>query len=359
MAMEKYFASSAFVAAGLFCSGAFGVEYQPRANYGATFEPQDEILHGAGQTYWIEPLNHAFESYGTLLGNSRYPITFMDYGDVLMPQSYYDTLRARLDTIQATTGKYVVPQIGLNFSSEAGYTPSAATLQQLANGLKSLNRPVFIRPGYEFNGTWYSPMFNATDYVNNYRLIVDTLRANNVPVASLWNAYPGYSSYYGSSSYLSNFYPGDNYVDWWSMDVFSASDITALTTTEFLNQANQHGKPVMIGEATPRGVGADNAADWNTWFTPYFDMIKNNPGIKGMTYIDWDWSKSQWYDWGDARLETGDATVRANYLAEMSNPIYWHAGASNPWAVPEPNAIMLLVVAILGILGTHGGRNKG
>ena len=335
---------------------AAGREYAPRANYGAKFEPQDTILHGAGQTYSTEPLNHAFETYGTLLGDDRYPVVFMDYNSITSPQSFYDTLRVRLDAIQADTGKYVVPQIGLYIPSAAGSTPSAAQLEQLSSGLKSLNRPVFLRIGYEFNGVWYDPMYNPTDFVNYYKAIVDKLRADDAPVANVWCPYPGYSSYYGSWNYLSGFYPGDEYVDWWGMDTFSSSDLIAQASLQFLSQADAHNKPVMIGEATPRYVGADDEPDWQTWFEPYFDMIADNPGIKAMTYIDWDWSQSQWSDWGDARLETGNSTVRNRYLAEMSNPIYAHADSHIPtWAVPEPGALALLFWGIAAI-ATSGIR---
>ena len=119
-------------------------------------------------------------------------------------------------------------------------------------------------------------------------------------------------------------------------DAFGVSGLTASETIAFLNQAHAHGKPVMVGEATPRYIGADDAGDWDTWFGPFFNLINDNPVIKAHTYINWDWANTNLPDWGDARLETGNATVRNNYIAELSSPLYEHAGAGIPSWVANP-----------------------
>lgn len=325
-------------------AGRAVADYATRAYYGAKFEPPSTVLHGAGQTYSSEPLNGAFERYGDVLGTSHYPLLFMDYNSINSGQAKYDALRTRLDNIQAQTGRYVIPQFGLYIPPQG--MPDGqyeAQLQQLADGLKSLNRPVYLRIGYEFNGVWYDPMYQPATYKHAFRRVVDKLRDEDVPAASVWCAYPGYSSYYGSWNYLDDYYPGDDYVDWWGLDVFSPGDITASTTRSFLSHAEQAEKPVMIGEATPRWVGATDAQDWNTWFEPFFGMIEEWPGIKAHSYISWDWGQStQWPTWGNAAIEDGHSTVRANYLSEMANPIYEHAGSSMPWWAPEPSGLMMV-----------------
>jgi hypothetical protein len=190
---------------------------------------------------------------------------------------------------------------------------------------------MFIRLGYEFNGTWYSPMYQPEPYKAWFRKVTDYLRANNVPAATVWCAYPGYSSYYGSWDYLKNFYPGNEYVDWWSIDCFSPGNMSDPMTMAFCDKAEEYGKPVLIGETTPTGVGAEDASDWNDWFVPFFNMIHTRKGIKSHTYINYDWSVYPGLDtWGDARLETADPYVRSNYVTEMSSPLYRNAGSVVP-----------------------------
>jgi hypothetical protein len=219
---------------------------------------------------------------------------------------------------------------------------TSAQLDALSAGLKSLGRPVYLRIGYEMNGSWYDPRYEPEAYIREFRRVVDHLRRDKVPFASLWNMCPGWDSdggsggTYGTWEYMARFYPGDDYVDWFSMDLFSVTDITNPHTAEFLARADAHRKPVIIGEATPRYVGAGDAPDWDAWFEPFFSLIRENPGIKGHTYINWDWGTTRWPDWGDGRLEPphGHPTVRSRYLEELANPVYLHATSGAPAFTP-------------------------
>lgn len=314
--------------------------FQSRYNYGARYEPNDMILHGAGQTYWDTNLNGAFERYAQCLGDNKFPVLFMDYCNVTASASFYTTLKTRLDTIASNYDKYVIPQIGVNWTADLAVTEAQAL--NFANNLKSINRPCFLRLGYEFNGPWQADshgsttaVYNSTNFKLSFQRITQSIRAAGVEAATVWCAYPGFSSYYGAWSFLSPYYPGDTYVDWWGIDVFSSSDLTAATTIDFLNRANIANKPVLIGEATPRYIGANDSSDWNSWFEPFFDMIYQNRGIKAHTYIDWDWSQSIWNNWGDARLESpyGNQSVRDPYLSVMGSPYFVHAQRYKPsWA---------------------------
>jgi hypothetical protein len=120
-------------------------------------------------------------------------------------------------------------------------------------------------------------------------------------------------------------------VDWWGIDLFSPGDLTNAQTMTFLDKAEEYGKPVLIGEATPTGVGADDADDWERWFVPFLNLIRTCPGIKAHTYINYDWYLyPSLSTWGDARLETADPYVQAGYVEEMSSPLFLHAAAEIP-----------------------------
>ena len=307
-------------------------QYEPRAYYGARFEPVGKILHGAGQTSSDPQANQAFDNYGLLLGPNRYPLVFMAYTSATSSSSRYTAIRDRMNGIQAATGKYVVVQIGFYIPPDS-MPPDEddPVFQEMCDNLKLIGRPLFMRIGYEFNGTWYSPMYQPDSYKAWFRRVTDKLREHDVPAATVWCAYPGYSSYYGSWDYLDDFYPGDEYVDWWGIDLFSPSDLTNAQTTTFLDKAEEYGKPVLIGEATPTGVGADDADDWGRWFAPFFDLIRTRPGIKAHAYINYDWYLyPSLSTWGDARLETADPYLRSGYVEEMTSPLYMHATAGIP-----------------------------
>jgi hypothetical protein len=249
---------------------------------------------------------------------------------------FYDSLKQRLDAYERA-GQYVVPQFGFHLPNGLK-TMREEQLAVLAAGLKQLGRPSYVRLGYEMNGNWYDPMYEPEPFIQEFRRAVSFLRQEDVPFASLWNMCPGWDSGggaegdYGTWAYMRRFYPGDAFVDWFSMDLFSATDITNPYTEMFLEQADAHGKPVMVGEATARYVGTRTSEAWQTWFAPFFGLLRRHPGIKGHTYINWDWTNTRWPDWGDCRLDADAANpdVRRNYLAELRSPVYVHAPAAKP-----------------------------
>ena len=122
------------------------------------------------------------------------------------------------------------------------------------------------------------------------------------------------------------FYPGDAWVDWWGLNIFSAADTWAPTTKTFLADAERHRMPVMIAESTPKGHSVQEGSRVvDAWYKPYFGLIHISPGIKAFCYIDWDWGiYPQWADWGDGRIEA-DPTVLGFYRSEMRHSLY--AGA--------------------------------
>jgi len=97
---------------------------------------------------------------------------------------------------------------------------------------------------------------------------------------------------------------------------------------QFLAEADTRGFPVMIGESTPRGIGARGGEkSWIAWFAPYFEFLDVHPNIKAISYIAGDWSKyPPWNTWGDARL-TADPELLRNVQCELSNPKFINGGS--------------------------------
>jgi len=191
------------------------------------------------------------------------------------------------------------------------------------DGLQAMAIPAYVRIGYEFNGVAWNGYVPAT-YKSAYIRITNMIRARGIEVATVWDL-----AMDRVMNYM-DYYPGDEYVDWWAINLFSASHFTDSNAKNFMDNAGTHKKPVMIGETTPRSVGVLNGQQsWNQWFAPFFTFIHNYPEVKAFSYIDWNWSQyPQWSTWGDARLEM-NPIVGGNFANEMDSLKYLHASTES------------------------------
>ena len=293
----------------------------PRNNYGGLLELDDVVLHGAGQS------PDAFESYFELMPEDDKPIIYMYYVRLseLDNTTWVDRLKRELEKYHS---QFLIPQIGVSMSPgddpDANYEQDVADglydaqIANLVQGLNDLGRPAYLRIGYEFNGIAWNG-YEPGPYKEAFKRITDAIRAEDLEVATVWCAAVGGGT---DVNYL-NYYPGDEYVDWWGIDLFSASHFSEPMTAEFMVDADEYNKPVMIGETTPRYIGADDDEDWEDWFKLYFDFIEDNPGIKAVCYINWNWAEyEQWEDWGNAQLSQNDF-VRVNYVHKLRKSFYY------------------------------------
>lgn len=228
--------------------------------------------------------------------------------------------------------------------------------RQLARFIRLLDRPVWLRIGYEFDGGWNHGYENTERYVAAFRRIVDVLReerAENVEFVWQAAAFPldvlndgGYTDY-------REWYPGDDYVDWMGVSMFARLDEVPSVDTAFvpptarvlvgkmLDLARERGKPVFIGEAAPQGFDLLNGSNahitpgwdgqpgtgriersdeeiWDDWFAPVFELMEQNRDvIYAFAYINCHWdAQAMWgppYDsgyWGDTRLEVNPYLAR-------------------------------------------------
>jgi beta-mannanase len=292
----------------------------PRVNFGSRLEPVgDQILHGAGQVD-----TYSFTTYSSAVPKTQ-PAVFMTYWMLADARaSMGSELKAQLESI--STSKMIIPQIGLSMTVDGEpkkhYEHLVATdkydkqIQAVCQALKNLGRPAFVRIGYEFNGSWNG--YQPTTYKLAFQKIVKAIRAAGLnEVAIIWN----YSLDQPDVSF-DPYYPGDSSVDWWGISMFGESTFSNPLGEKFLKEAEQHKKPVMIGEATPRKVGVkEGLQSWNRWFEPFFKYIAVHPVIKEFSYINWNWSAyPQWSDWGDARIQTNN-DIAKKYANEIEqNP---------------------------------------
>jgi len=292
--------------------------YKPRAEYFQRLEPNGKILVGAGQASFS-----AFDDFISASDSVAYPNIYMDYAGLDIFQK--EKMKTSINKWMAYPFK-IIPQIGLAMTHDGN--PEKHFEHLVAKGLLDSNIEVFakevskypgkvmIRIGYEFNGHWngYKPDSFKLAYIRVAKVL---RRVMNNRVAFVWCM-----AIDGDRHDYMNFYPGDEFVDWWSVDIFGEKHFTHPALKPFLESAHKHKKPVLIGESTPRKVSVQLGTESvQKWFYPYFKLMAENPGIKGFSYIYWDWNKTRWADWGDGRFGE-NAETKKFVIGELKKEIF-------------------------------------
>ena len=210
-----------------------------------------------------------------------------------------------------------------NVAKNAGNGVYDKVIRQYASWAKSTKRPIYLRIGYEFDGPHNE--LDPEEYVKAYRHIVDMLRAKGADnIAFVWHSYAAKPFKDRRSS---DWYPGDDYVDWVGISVFEH----AYGGTDFgpycdaiLRFAKQHKKPVMIAESNPvRGIAKEGAEVWDQWFVNFFSFIYNK-NIKAVSFINEDWPGTGIpgiSEWKDGRLYN-NAEVSKAWFQETNKKRY-------------------------------------
>ncbi len=188
---------------------------------------------------------------------------------------------------------------------------------------KSIKRPMYLRIGYEFDGMHNE--LEPTDYVKLYRYIHDYItKAGVTNIAYVWHSYVA-APYKGYA--VTDWYPGDDYVDWFGVSLFGQMYTKGSTkeVQEFLELAKTHKKPVMIAESAPAGKGVVDWENfiWEDWYAHYFNLIIEK-NIKAFSYINCDWNSFPGFaemNWMDSRIESNAAVEKA-FIGEVSKSRY-------------------------------------
>jgi len=158
-------------------------------------------------------------------------------------------------------------------------------------GVKEFGEEIWLRPLHESNGDWYS-WGTGADRINNaedklaaaYRHIVDKFRDANVTnVKWIWttnNSNSGVSTLTGS-------YPGDDYIDYISIDGYNWGTSRSWSSWKTFEQVFDDAyealikipKPIFLAEFSSSSSGGDKAE----WFTDMFNLLPEKyPRIVGL-----------------------------------------------------------------------------
>ncbi|MBV8134552.1 MAG: hypothetical protein JO121_02770 [Deltaproteobacteria bacterium] len=264
--------------------------------------PAGRVLHGWGQfsSQWDEgtqagagddadltSYEHAVSPYRPALLSFR---TALD--ESLMPQ-----FAERYKQLAAQRG-FFVAQLALYFQ---GYQRDASLgmrdpeIVMLLDTIRAARNPVLMRIGYEFNNP--SAPYDPSLFIQAFRGIVRRIREAQLDnVATVWNAS---GAGLGATNFM-RWYPGDDVVDWWGIDLFDRTDLDQPQLAEFLAKAISHRKPVVICEASPvfrdatpgqlRGPKSDLEAA--AWYQELTRLIGQHAEIQAVAVISVGWRRS-------------------------------------------------------------------
>ncbi len=186
------------------------------------------------------------------------------------------------------------------------YDEQLAVLAKWMNGLKG--RPVLLRIGYEFDGSWNN--YDPTQFKQAYKYIVRYLEQAGVNnVAYIWQSFG-----YASRETLEAYFPEPDkfrasYVDWVGYTHFNLNpDIPGVNENQF---ARDRGLKSFMSELTPHTGDCTRQIDLKThtelgrqWLENLFTHIEENKDVlRGISYINENWSDKvyapQWEDQQD------------------------------------------------------------
>ena len=328
--------------------------------FGAKFEPPvGRVVHALGQWQVYNA------KYSAILPASNQPLaelSFIPIADTLRPWQP-EIIGAHISAIGAA-GR--IPSIDISLRGNqptpaelalladklygvddeiAHGTKHDARLMDLVNIVRLYRRPVMVRIGGEFNGSWNG--YHPYDYPKAFRKIVNMFRASGADNAAfIWCYEPAAPNDFDEKNAQGEYkwFPGADVIDWFSIDLFAAADVSGSVighgggatsyarTIRFLDMAVANQRPVVIAESSPShynfAVPAEATNAWAEWFTPYFALIESRPEIKWFHYINYDWLQASYY--ASTGWKNNDLTVSAMlsqlYAAEIARPKYLHAG---------------------------------
>lgn len=186
------------------------------------------------------------------------------------------------------------------WNPEKGSTQSVDYLKEISKGtydsyiksfalaMKQYGGQVTLRFGHEMNGDWYPWGNRPVDYIAAYKHVHDLVKgvgASNV--AFMWCV-----NETGNPSSLTQFYPGDGYVDVIGIDGFnwgttqnyggwkSFADIFG---GDYQYLAGHYNKPIVIAETGSTEFGGNKAQ----WISDMFSVLPSKfPKVKGVVWFD-------------------------------------------------------------------------
>jgi hypothetical protein len=184
-----------------------------------------------------------------------------------------------------------------------------------ARELAAYRKPVLLRWAWEMNGSWYQWSGVRNDsrtagFIAAWRRIHDIFRANGATnVAWVWGP-----NYYSKPvepwNDLTQYYPGDAYVDWVAASGYGTGSLLPENLFGAVYQKYADRKPIMIAETSVLESGGTIKADW---IDALASWITAHPALGALVWFDTD------TDYGNKNWRTDSSAGAVAAFRRLAN----------------------------------------
>lgn len=217
--------------------------YAPASGKQAKFEPAYGLYFGIYSEQDEEMGNEFYKSASIYGRNHAIYLAYATYGEEF-PWRYAEHAKTAGGALQIAWQ----PLGGLASVADDAY------LREWARAAKASGIPLFVRFAGEMNGDWTPWSGDAALFIEKFRIVASVLHQEAPNVAVVWS--PGDVPRYN----MANFYPGDDYVDWVGVSLYTepyshgnpAESMEATTPIEKLEEVYglyADRKPIMLSES--------------------------------------------------------------------------------------------------------------
>lgn len=252
---------------------------------GAKYEPLQGCYLGAyiDQAYWLHGDPGQFNE---VVGKEHASFfRYVGYGQPF-PEEWVAEL--------AATG--AVPQIAWEPNAGLEQVQDDDYLRTFARQAGASGAPIFLRFASEVNGNWTSYTGNPQEYIEKWRLVYRVMQEEAPNVAMVWAVFTH------PQRTITTYYPGDDYVDWVGVNVYSviyenadprrpSAERDPLALLSYVYDLFSDRKPIHISEwAVVNYTVADNQ-HYDAFAAAkirrmYEGIIEEMPRIKAVYYFD-------------------------------------------------------------------------
>lgn len=199
-------------------------------------------------------------------------------------------------------------------------------IRQWARDAKASGIPIFLRFASEMNGDWTVWHGNPQKYIEKWRLLHRIMQEEAPNVAMVWspNDVP--------RGTMEEYYPGDDYVDWVGVSLYTepyehgntAASSLGNSPVERLDELYRlyaDRKPIMISETAVAHTNHKDGKAWTEWAQMNLDrlysvMTKKYPRLKAITYFNKDQGEKNSFNDYLLSNNTGMLTAYKSLIAD-------------------------------------------
>ena len=308
-------------------------KYEPSTGmYFGAFLEQDPLYESMNST-----LGNKYEDFNTLVGKDH--STFYVYHRYGQPFPF--AIAERVKEAGGALQIAMEPHNGLaEVNNKDGY------LKQFKQAAKESGIPIFMRFASEMNGDWVKWGENPKLYIEKFQLVAKELSTEDSNIAMVWapNSMP--------SATIHDYYPGDAYVDWIGMNVYSnpynngnynlsTKEVNPLTFLDTVYDKYPN-KPMMIAEfgashySIASGIREDQTQFGVTKMRLFYEGLRlKYPRVKAVHWFSVDTLTSNLVNDG-RRINnfslTSNKTVLNAYKNIVKHPYYLSHVENGPFA---------------------------